>query len=126
MSDSIDALVVREAMRHIEDYGFVKNMDPMALHILKTSQNQLVSTFRDWMRVTALRQHREAQREQKRMNDEFAHTSYSPKSSLRRTAVIHPYYAGKAVQNGDSWNDKKFVGRIKRDNPNCFPKRDPC
>lgn len=120
----IDVLVVNEAMRHIHDFGFVKNLDPMALHILKTSESRLVSGFRNWMRGTALKQAREAERAQKRMNDEFSQTSYKSGNNLRRTAVIHPYYASKAVQNGDSWNDRKFVGRIKRDNPNCFPKRE--
>ena len=121
---SVETLVVQEAVRHIRDYGFVKNMDPMALHILKTSEKPLVSSFRDWMRRTALAQAREAERSQKRMNEEFAHTEYSRRSALRRQAVIHPYYASKAVQQGESWNDKKFIGRVRRDNPKCFPQRD--
>jgi hypothetical protein len=120
---SIEKLVVAEAMRHIRDFGFVKNMEPMALHILKTSEKPLVANFRDWMRRTALKQAREAERTQKRMNDEFSHTSYRP-GNMRRAAVIHPYYAAKAVQNGDSWNDGKFVGRVRRDNPRCFPRRE--
>ena len=121
---NLDTLVVQEAIRHIKDYGFVRNMDPMALHILKTSEKPLVSGFRDWMRRTAVKQATEAEREQKRMNDEFAHTEYARRSPIRRRAVIHPYYAAKAAQQGDSWNDKKFVGRIQRDNPRCFPQRD--
>lgn len=120
---SIEKLVVAEALRHIRDFGFVKNMEPMALHILKTSEKPLVASFRDWMRRTALKQAREAESEQKRMNDEFSHTSYKS-GNIRRTAVIHPYYASKAVQNGDSWNDGKFVGRVRRDNPRCFPRRE--
>lgn len=124
MSLAIDALVVNEAMRHIQDFGCVKNMEPFALHILKTSEKPLVSQFRHWMRRTAIEQAQIAEREQKKMNDEFAHTSYKSGNELRRTAVIHPYFATKAVKNGDSWNDKKFVGRVRRDNPRCFPQRD--
>lgn len=120
---TIEALVVNEAARHIRDFGFVKHMEPLALHILKTSENPLVANFRTWMRRTAVKQALEAEREQKRMNDEFAHTDYR-RGNIRRAAVIHPYYASKAVQQGDSWNDKKFVGRVKRDNPKCFPQRD--
>ena len=121
---NVETLVVSEAVRHIRDYGFVKNMDPMALHILKTSERPIVSAFRDWMRRTAIAQALQAEREQKKMNDEFAHTDYARKSPIRRKAVIHPYYASKAVQQGDSWNDPKFVGRVQRENPRCFPQRD--
>lgn len=121
---NIESLVVQEAARHIRDYGFVKNMEPMALHILKTSEKPLVSRFRDWMRRTAIAQALEAEREQKRMNDEFAHTEYSRKSALRRQAVIHPYYAAKATHQGDSWNDRKFIGKVRRENPKCFPQRE--
>jgi hypothetical protein len=121
---TIEALVVNEAMRHLQDFGFIKNMEPMALHILKTSQKPIVAGFRDWMRRTAIAQAQQAEREQKRMNDEFAHTEYKSRNNFRRSAVIHPYYATKAVKQGASWNDPKFVGRIKRDNPRVFPKRD--
>lgn len=121
---NIETLVVQEAARHIQQFGFVKNMEPLALHILKTSEKPLVARFRSWMRRTALAQAREAEREQKRMNDEFSHTEYARRGSLRRAAVIHPYYAAKAVNNGDSWNDKKFVGEIRRENPKCFPQRE--
>ena len=121
---TLEALVVNEAARHIAEYGFVKNMDSMALHILKTSQRPIVASFRDWMRRTALQQAQQAEREQKKMNDEFAHTEYARKSQIRRSAVIHPYYASKAVQQGESWNDGKFVQKLKRDNPRCFPVRD--
>ena len=121
---TIETLVVQEALKHIKQYGFVKNMDEMALHVLKTSDKPLVSHFRDWMRREALRTQQSAQNAQKRMSDEFAHTDYWRKGSLRRAAVIHPYYASKAVQNGDSWNDKRFVGRVRRDNPKIFPQRE--
>lgn len=120
---NIETLLVNEAMRHIRDYGFVKNMDPMALHLLKTSEKPLVANFRNWMRRTAVAQAREAEREQKRMNDEFAHTDYR-RGNIRRAAVIHPYYASKAVQQGESWNDKKFVSKVRRENPKCFPQRE--
>jgi hypothetical protein len=120
----IDVLIVNEALRHIQTFGFVKNMDPMALHILKTSEKPIVAAFRHWMRRTAVQQAKEAEREQKKMNDEFAQEEYSRKSPIRRCAVVHPYYASKAVQQGDSWNDKKFLGRLKRDNPKCFPERE--
>jgi hypothetical protein len=121
---SIERLVVDEAMRHIRDFGFVRNMEPFALHILKTSEKPLVARFRTWMRRTALKQAVEAEREQKRMTDEFAHTEYNRKSPIRRRAVIHPYYVAKAAHQGDSWNDKKFIGRLQRDNPKVFPQRD--
>ena len=121
---NLDQLVVQQAMQHIADFGFVKNMDSYLLHKLKTSESPLISSFRTWMRRTAVAQARQAEREQKVINDEFAHTDYQRRSPIRRRAVIHPYYASKAVQNGNSWNDGKFVGKLQRENPRCFPQRD--
>ena len=121
---SIEGLVVTEAMAHIEQFGFVKGMDPMALHILKTSSNPTVRAMRRWMRETALKQALEAEREQKKMNGELRDERYSKKSSLRRSAVIHPYYVGKASKQGHYFADKDFKGYVRRENPKVFPQRE--
>lgn len=121
---SIEGLVVQEASRHITEYGCVANMEPMALHILKTSQKPLVRKMRGWMRRTALRQALEAEKEQKRMNDELRQDPYRKGASLRRAAVLHPYYATKAVKQGHAWGDRDFVGYVRRENPKVFPERD--
>lgn len=121
---SIEGLVVTEAMRHIEDFGCVKNMESFALHILKTSENPSVIAMRRWMRRTAYQQAKEAEREQKVMNDQFAQEPYNKRVELRRRAVVHPYFATKAVQQGHSWGDKDFLGYIQKENPKVFPKRE--
>lgn len=121
---SIEGLVVNEALAHIEQFGFVKNMDPFALHILETSQNPSVVAMRHWMRREALKTFYRAQARQLKMNQEIADEPYNKRAGLRRSAVIDPYFTDKAVQQGHAWGDKDFVGRVKRDNPRCFPKRE--
>jgi hypothetical protein len=121
---SIEGLVVEEAYRHIDQFHHVKNMEPMALHILKTSQKPLVVAFRGWMRRAALRQALRVEREQKRMDEELAADPYARRSSWRRRAVVHPYYVEKATQQGHRFNDQDFVGFVQRENPKVFPKRD--
>ena len=121
---TIEGLVVNEAMRHIEAFGCVKNMDSLALHILKTSERPSVVAMRGWMRRAAVETALAAEREQKVMNDESAQEWYSRKSSIRTRGVVHPYYATKAVKQGHAWSDKDFVNHIERENPKVFPKRE--
>jgi hypothetical protein len=122
---NIETLVLKEAIRHLKDFSRVKNMDPMALHILKTSEEPLLVEMRGWMRREALRQFLEASRGQERMNTEFSKEPYSRKSSWRRSAVLHPYFAATLPQRDKtSWNDSDYIGSLKRDNPEIFPKRE--
>lgn len=121
---SIEGLVVNEAMRHIEDFGCVKNMEPMALHILKTSERPVVAAMRDWMRRAAVKQALKAEREQKKMSDQFANEPVRKGAPMRRCAVIHPWYAEQMMkQHKTSWNDKDFVHSVREANPKIFPTR---
>ena len=121
---SIEGLVVSEAMRHIEEFGCVRNMDAMSQHILKTSENHCVVAMRQWMRREALKTFYRAQARQVKMNEEFTQESYSKRADIRRGAVIDDYFVTKAIQYGHSWGDKNFVGRVRRGNPRVFPKRE--
>jgi len=121
---TIEALVVEEAVRHIADFGCVKNLDPMTLHILKTSEKPLVVEMRKWMRREAVKQALEAEREQKKINDQFANEPVRKGAPMRRCAVIHPWYATQMMkQHNTTWQDKDFVQSVKEANPKLFPSR---
>ena len=64
---SVATLVDEEAMRHIALFGCVKGMDPLALHMLKKSPHPVLRFRRQWIRRTALEQHLEAERNQKKI-----------------------------------------------------------
>jgi hypothetical protein len=64
---SVATLVDDEAMRHIALFGCVKGMDPFALHMLKKSPHPVLRFRRNWIRRTALEQHLEAERNQKKI-----------------------------------------------------------
>jgi hypothetical protein len=64
---SVATLVDTEAMRHISLFGCVKNMEPFALHMLKNSPHPVLRFRRNWMRQVALKQHLEAERNQKKI-----------------------------------------------------------
>ena len=121
---SIEGLVVDVVMPHIDEFHHVKNMDPKPLHILTTSENPTVVAMRQWMRTEALKTLYRAQARQEKMDEEFANEPYSKRSDIRRSAVIDPYFMTKAIQQGHAWGDKDFVGRVRRDNPKVFPKRE--
>ena len=122
---TIEGLVLEEAVRHIADFSHVKGMDPMALHILKTSEKPILVEMRKWMRRAALNQCMEAHREQRIMNEEFRQTTYAKGNNFRRAAVLHPYFATSMIKRDKtSWNDPDYVGYVKREEPRLFPKRD--
>jgi hypothetical protein len=66
-SGSVATLVDTEAMRHIALFGCVKGMEPYALHMLKNSPHPVLRFRRNWMRQVALKQHLEAERNQKKI-----------------------------------------------------------
>lgn len=66
-NSSVATLVDAEAMRHISLFGCVKGMEPFALHMLKKSDHPVLRFRRRWMREVALRQHLEAERNQKKI-----------------------------------------------------------
>ncbi len=122
---SIELLIDGEVMQHLSLRGCCKGMDPYALHMLKTSQHPVLRFRRAWMRSEALKQCLEAEREQKEMNKVIAKSPVSPKASVRRAALLHPYYAEKMRQtHNTTWNDRDFVASVKRDSPALFPKRE--
>lgn len=121
---SIELLIDGEVMRNLALHGQVKHMDPYAIHMLKTSQHPVLRFRRTWMRREALRQCREAEREQKVMNAQLAREPVRRGASVRRAAVLHPYYAEQMLHaHNTSWNDRDFVGSVRRDSPALFPKR---
>ena len=122
---NVAAIIDNEVMTHLGLYGCVKNLDPYALHLLKTSEHPLMVARRNWMRREALRQCLEAQSEQKEMSKQLAGDVWNKKASLRKSGVIHPYYAEdlRRKHNG-SFRDKDFLGFVKKNEPDMFPKRE--
>ena len=53
---TIAEIVDEQVMKHLGLFGCVKNMEPFALHMLKTSEHPLLQFRRTWMRQVALRQ----------------------------------------------------------------------
>jgi hypothetical protein len=122
---SIDGLVVEEAARHIALYGCVRNMDPMSLHILKTSERPLPKAMRAWMRAQALQQVRRAEAEQMVLNKSLADAPVAKGASMRRCASIAPYYTEQMRRTHNaSWSDPDFVGSVREAQPKMFPKRE--
>src|SRR5262245_15529564 len=122
---TIEGLVVEEAMAHLRMHGWVKHMDPMALHILKTSENPSVAAMRHWMRQTALRQAQEAQKQQVKLNAQVAAMPRTKGVSIRLAASLAPYYAEQMQKmHKANWGDPEFLGSVKEGNPQIFPKRD--
>jgi acylphosphatase len=122
---SIEGLVVEEAARHIALYGCVRNMDPMSLHILKTSENPTTRAMRAWMRSKALQQVRRAEQEQIVLNKSLADAPVAKGASVRRRASIAPYYAEQMrITHNASWSDPDFVGSVREAQPKMFPRRD--
>lgn len=121
---TIAELVDSEVMRHLGLFGCVKNMEPFALHMLKTSEHPLLRFRRTWMRAVALRQVLDAEKRQKKINDQFKDEPVRRGATVRRAAVIDPYYAAvMPKQHGTTWNDKDFVGSVREANPQIFPRR---
>lgn len=122
---SVAEIIDEEVMNHLSNFGCVRNLDPMALHLLKTSEHPLMRFRRNWMRATALRQAREATRRQTKINEEFAREKVRRGASLRRAAVIDPWFAQEMkIRHSTTWNDREFVGSVRRDNPTIFPRRE--
>jgi len=122
---NVAEIIDDQVMQHLGLYGTCQNLDPYAMHLLKTSQHPLLVARRTWMRQEALRQCLEAHAEQKEMTKELAGDVWNKKASIRKSAVIHPYFIDdlKQKHNG-SFKDKDFVKFVKREEPDFFPKRD--
>ena len=122
---NVAEIIDAEVMSHLGLYGCIKNLDPYAQHLLKTSNHPLMVARRTWMRREALRQCLEAHAEQKEMTKELASDVWNKKASIRKSAVIHPYFIEDLRRKqGGSFKDKDFVGYVKREEPHLFPKRD--
>jgi hypothetical protein len=120
----IATLIDGEVMAHLSLYGCVKNMDPYAQYLLKTSEHPVFRFRRNWMRATALRQHLEAERRQVKRNDVFKGVILDKKATIRQEAVLDPHLAQEMRHyNGASLNDKTFLGDLRREAPNIFPRR---
>jgi len=122
---NVAEIIDAEVMSHLGLYGCIKNLDPYAQHILKTSNHPLMVARRTWMRQEALRQCLEAHAEQKEMSKELAGDVWNKKAAIRKSAVIHPYFIDdlKQKHNG-SFKDKEFVKFVKREEPQMFPRRE--
>jgi hypothetical protein len=122
---NVAEIIDQQVMEHLGLFGCVKNLDPYALHLLKTSEHPLMIARRNWMRAEALRQCLEAHAEQTEMSKELASDVWNKKASIRKSAVIHPYFMEDLRRNHNgSMRDKDFVGFVKREQPEMFPKRE--
>ncbi len=123
---NIAALVDDEVMRHLSLYGCLKNADPLVQHMLKHSEEPILRFRRDWMRRTALRQHLNAEYRQKKINDQFKHEPFRKGATMRKSAVVDPTLAATSTHYNKeaSWNDRKFLGDVKREAPAIFPNRE--
>lgn len=122
---SIEGLIDLEVMAHLSQRGCIKDMDAYAQHILKTSDHPLMIARRTWMRREALRQCLQAHANQKQITKEFKTEPYSPKASVRRATVIDPWMSeDMRRRHKASWNDKDFLGFVRREEPQLFPERD--
>ena len=122
---NIEGLVLDETVRHLAEYCHIRNMEPMARHILKTSQTPILVEMRKWMRREALRQFHQANREQPIMTKQLSDEPYAKGSNFRRSATIHPYFALQMThRDKTTWNDPDYIGYVKREDPKLFPKRD--
>lgn len=122
---SIPEIIDQEVMSHIGTFGSVKNMDPFALHILKKSQDPLMRFRRWWMRKVAVQQALDAEKRQKYISDQFKDQPKDRAKTMRRAAVIDPYYMAEMPRrHGTSWGDKDFIGSVREANPAIFPKRE--
>ncbi len=121
---NIASLVHQEVIRHLAQFGCVKHADPMVQHMLKNSQDPLLRFTRDWMRREALRQHLEAERNQKKINDQRRSNPDAKLSDMRRSAVIDPHLSAEMLHYGKTqWQDKGFMRSVKAEAPAIFPKR---
>lgn len=122
---NIAALIDDEVMRHLSMFGCIKNADPLVQHILKTSEEPILRFRRDWMRREALKQHLDAERRQKMLNDKVKNEPFKRKANMRKTAEIDIHLAAEMLHyNHTDWQDKKFVGNVRAEAPAIFPKRD--
>jgi hypothetical protein len=122
---TIEGLIDLQVMENLSLYGNISRMDSYAVHLLKTSEHPLLRFRRGWMRRTALKQHLDAERRQKKINEQFKSEPYDKKASIRKAAVIDPHLASEMRHyNNASWNDKAFIGDVRREAPAIFPKRD--
>lgn len=121
----IPTLIDGEVMQHLAMFGCVKGLDSFALHMLKTSEHPVLRFRRDWMRREALRQHLEAERRQKKLNDKFKHEPFRRGSNMRKTAVVDEHLSAEMLHyNKTEWSDKKFVSNVRAEAPAIFPKRE--
>jgi hypothetical protein len=75
--------------------------------------------------ATALRQHLEAERRQKKLNDQFKKEPFKRGSNMRKTAVIDEHLSAEMLHyNQTEWSDKKFLGNVRAEAPAIFPKRE--
>lgn len=123
---NIAALIDAEVVRHLSMFGCVKNMDAFAIHMLKHSEEPILRFRRDWMRRTALQQHLDAEERQKKINDQFKREPYRKGASMRKAAVVDPHLVAESTHYNKeaSWNDRKFLGDVRREAPDIFPKRE--
>jgi hypothetical protein len=122
---NIPALIDDTVMQHLALYGCCKNLDPYALHMLKTSEHPILRFRRDWMRREALKQHLEAERNQKKLNDGFKRVPLNRGSSMRQSAVIDQHLNAEMLHySGAQWQDKGFMRDVKAEAPAIFPKRE--
>ncbi len=122
---TVAELIDEAVMENLALYGCVKNLDPYALHLLKTSQHPILRGRRVWMRKQALKQCLDAEKQQAKLNSELAKIPHDKRMNMRQSASVAPYYAETMRrQHNAEWNDRDFIGFVKREEPAMFPRRE--
>lgn len=122
---TVAEIIDEQVVQHLAMFGRIKGMDPYAIHVLKTSNHPLMVFRRTWMRQQALRQVLDAEKRQTEMNKALAKEPVHRKASIRRQAVVDPFFDEEMrSRHKATWNDKDFIGFVKKHEPGMFPKRE--
>lgn len=116
---NVARLIDEEAMRHIALFGCVKGMDPFALHMLKKSQDPTLRFRRYWMRQTAIRQHIEAERNQKRIIEKRKHQGLQKLDTMRNDAEIDSQWFNE-MRHYNKEPISQYQNKVRQELPRVF------
>jgi hypothetical protein len=120
---TVAELIDEQVVTHLSLYGCIRNMDPYAQHVLKTSDHPIMVFRRTWMRQTALRQHMEAESRQKKITEEFKKEPVRRGASVRRRAVLDSHLAAE-IEHYNKAPITDQLSDIAAEAPALFPIRD--
>jgi hypothetical protein len=120
---TVAELIDEQVVTHLSLYGCIRNMDQYAQHVLKTSDHPIMVFRRTWMRQTALRQHMDAEKRQKKITDEFKQEPVARGASVRRRAVLDSHLAAE-IEHYNKAPITDQLSDIAAEAPALFPIRD--